>query len=72
MTSAWFAHFADDALAAADFITQTNPAAARRFGDAAKSARRLSGTLARQERLAQLSVELVDIRLSLGGPSEED
>jgi hypothetical protein len=65
MTASWFAHFAEHAAAAADFVGRSDPSTARRFADAATAARRLSTDLARQERAAQLRVELAEIKAAL-------
>jgi len=72
MTSAWFAHLADNALAAADFIGQDNPALARLFVDAAASAKELSHDLAHQESLAAIGDELSAIKLGLVARAEQD
>jgi hypothetical protein len=66
MTSAWFAHFADHAAVAADFVKRSDPSMARRFSDAATAARRVSITLARGEQIAQMGVELAEIKSALG------
>jgi hypothetical protein len=70
MTSAWFAHFADHAAAAADFVGRNDPSMARRFNDAATAARRLSITLARQEQIAQMRVQLAEVKSALGAARE--
>lgn len=71
MTSGWFDRFAENALAAADFIDRTDPAMARRFAGAAASARRLAGELAHRERIARLRAELTEARLQLAGMPEQ-
>jgi hypothetical protein len=69
MTASWFAHFADQAVAAADFVGRSDPAMARRFADAAAAASRLSNELARRERATQLRGQLAEIKAALnGGP----
>jgi hypothetical protein len=69
MTASWFAHFAEHAAAAADFVGRSDPALARRFADAAAAANRLSTELARRERAAQLRGQLAEIKAALnGGP----
>ena len=70
MTSAWFDRFAENALDAADFIGRSNPAMARRFADAAASARGFAGELAHRERIAQLKAELTEAILQLAGKPE--
>jgi hypothetical protein len=67
MTASWFAHFAEHAAAAADFVGRSDPALARRFADAAAAANRLSTELARQERAAQLRGQLAEIKAALNG-----
>jgi hypothetical protein len=70
MTASWFADFAERAATAADFVSRSDPSMARRFADAATAARRLSTYLARQERTAQLRVELAEIKAALSAGSE--
>jgi hypothetical protein len=62
MTPTQLKHFAEQAEFAAGFFAVTNPAAARRFNEAAATAVQLSATLERQQQLARLRAELADIR----------
>jgi hypothetical protein len=70
MTASWFAHFAEHAAAAANFVGRSDPAMARRFADAAAAANRLSTELARRERAAQLRGQLAEIKAALNGGPE--
>lgn len=65
MTPAQLAHLAEQAEFAAGFFAVTNPAAARRLGEAATTALQLSALLERRQQLARLRVELADIRRRL-------
>lgn len=65
MTPAQLAHLAEQAEFAAGFFAVTNPAAARRFSEAATTALHLSAQLERREQLARLRTELADIRRRL-------
>ena len=62
MTPTQLKHFAEQAEFAAGFFAVTNPAAARRFSEAAATAVQLSVALEGQEQLARLRAELADIR----------
>ena len=62
MTPAQLSHLAEQAGFAAGFYAVTNPSAARRFEEAAATAMRLSTQLERQQQIAKLRAELVDIR----------
>ncbi len=62
MTPAQLAHLAEQAEFAAGFFAVTNPAAARRFREAATTALQMSTQLERSEQLARLRAELADIR----------
>ena len=70
MTSAWFAHFADHAADAADFVGRSDPSMARRFAEAATAAKQLSIDLARQERVAHLRLELAEIKSAMTAGTE--
>jgi hypothetical protein len=65
MTPSQLAHLAEQAEFAAGFFAVTNPAAARRFSDAATTALQMSTQLERREQLARLRAELADIRRRL-------
>jgi hypothetical protein len=58
MTAAQLAHLAELAAFAADFFADTDPAAARKFGDAALRADALSVDLRREEEHAFRGTEL--------------
>jgi hypothetical protein len=58
-------HLAEQADFAAGFYAVTNPAAARRFAEAATTARRLSDELDRRMRLAGLRAELDEVKSRL-------
>ena len=60
MTAAQLAHLAELAAFAADFFADTDPAAARKFGDAALRADALSVDLRREEEHALQGFELSD------------
>lgn len=62
MTPAQLIHLAEQAEFAAGFFAVTNPAAARRFSEAATTALQLSANLDRQQQLVRLRAELADIR----------
>ena len=62
MTPAQLSHLAEQADFAAGFYAVTNPAAARRFKEAATTAVQLSAQLERQQQIARLRAELADIR----------
>ena len=51
-----------------DFYRRTNPAAARRFQDAARTASLLATDLAKQEERASLQTQMTDLRIALDGP----
>jgi hypothetical protein len=63
MTAAQLAHLAELAAFAADFFANTDPAAARNFGDAALRADALSVDLRREEEHAFQGVERTDAKL---------
>lgn len=63
MTAAQLAHLAELAAFAADFFADTDPAAARKFGDAALRADALSVDLRLEEEHAIRGVELTDAHL---------
>jgi hypothetical protein len=60
MTAAQLAHLAELAAFAADFFADTDPAAARKFGDAALRADALSVDLRREEDQAVKGVNPTD------------
>jgi hypothetical protein len=65
MTPSQLARLAEQAEFAAGFFAVTNPAAARRFSEAATTALQMSTQLERREQLARLRTELADIRRRL-------
>lgn len=52
-----------------DFYWRSNPAAARRFQDAARTASLLAADLAKQEERAFLQAQITDLRIALDGPA---
>jgi hypothetical protein len=66
MTAAQLARLAEQAAYAADFYSQTNPASARTFANAALVADRLSADLQRGEELARIGTDLAAVKAELG------
>ena len=65
MTPGQLDRLAEQSEFAAGFYVITDPAAARRFADAAQAARRLSEQLERQQQLSRLRADLADVRTRL-------
>ena len=63
MTAAQLAHLAELAAFAADFFAATDPAAARKFGEASLTADALSSELQRAEEHARQGVEATAAQL---------
>lgn len=65
VTPAQLDHLAEQADFAAGFYAVTNPAVARRFSEAATTAREMSEQLERRSQLDRIRGELADIRKRL-------
>jgi hypothetical protein len=66
MTAAQLARLAEQAAYAADFYSQTNPASARAFANAALLADRMSAELRRDEELARIGAGLAAVKAEIG------
>ena len=66
MTAQQLRRLAEQAAFAHDFFRPTNPAAARRFRDAAEAASALADQLAEQEHLASLRLDIEKLKADLG------
>jgi hypothetical protein len=66
MTAAQLARLAEQAAYAADFYSQTNPASARTFANAALVADRLSADLQRGEELGRIGTDLAVVKAEPG------
>ena len=69
MTAQQLERLSELAAFAHDFYRRTDPAAARRFQDAARTASLLAVDLAKQEERASLQVQITDLRAALDGPA---
>lgn len=69
MTTKQLAYLAELSSFAEDFYRRTNPAAARRFRDAAATAVRLGADMARAEERVRLQQEVAQLRADISGPA---
>ena len=69
MTAKQLAHLAELSAFAEDFYRKTNPAAARRFGDAAATATRLGDEMIDAEGQARLQQEVAQLHVEDFGPA---